>query len=232
MLNFNYTSQSATTGVTTTHSFSGTSGAFLRTPFAGDMIHGGYVFDHNSINLGIGYNYDMNSAGLAAYIKLGYGYIFRFGRLQIQPTADLYVNMDGPAKLGFIDNNGVNLAVLGESIHARFLSTSFDATSFTSQTATINAGNLEIDYNRTSYLAEPKLIIGTFVRKKLYLGIEGGWMLQIAQTSVLKLLQNGDGGSNVAARIPIGEHGSLGGPCVAINIGYRFGGSTVKKKGH
>jgi hypothetical protein len=74
-LSFRYTSQSATTGATTTQTFSGTSGAFLRTPFAGDMIHGGYVFGHSSINLGIGYNYDMNSAGLTAYIKLGYGYL-------------------------------------------------------------------------------------------------------------------------------------------------------------
>jgi hypothetical protein len=226
-LNFKYTSTSVTTGVTTTQTFSGTSGAFLPTAFAGDMIHGGYVFNHNSINVGIGYNYDMNSTGLNAYIKLGYGYIFRMGAWQVQPSVDLYVNMDGPVTLGNINNSGVDLSVLGDSIHSRFYSTSYSTAAFlTSQTTLLNATDLEIKYARTSYLAEPKLVVGMIWKKGLYLGVEGGWMLQMAQTSTLKLEQNED---NVAAKIHISQHGSLGGPAVGLIVGWCFYTKPKKK---
>ncbi len=211
---FQYTSTSVTTGATTTQTFTGKTGAFHPTAFAGDMLHATCVFNHNSINLGAGYNADISGTGLNSYIKAGYGYIFRFGRLQVQPSVDFYAMLDGPANLGSIDNSGVNLSLLGYSAHAQFYSTSFDATTFQSEAHTYNADNLEIDYYRISYLAEPKLVLGTILWRKMYIGVEGGWLLQMAQAGRFDLRQNGGGTSNVVGKVYLSDHGSLGGPGV------------------
>jgi hypothetical protein len=227
---FQYTSTSVTSGATTTQTFTGKTGAFLSPAVAGDMIDATYVFNHNSINLGIGYIADISGTGLNAYIKAGYGYIFRLGRLQVQPSVDFYTMMDGPVNLGTIDNSGVNLSLLGHSAHAQFYSTSFNSSTFLSEAYTYNADNLEIDYYRISFLAEPKLALGTILWRSMYIGVEGGWLLQMAQAGRFDLRQNGGGTSNVAGKVYLSDHGSLGGPGVGIKIGYCFGGSLSKKK--
>jgi hypothetical protein len=229
---FQYTSTSVTTGATATQTFTGKTGAFHSPAFAGDMLLVTHVFNHNSINLGFGYNADISGTGLNSYIKAGYGYIFRLGRLQVQPSVDFYAMLDGPANLGTIDNSGVDLSLLGYAAHAQFYSTTFNATTFQSEAHTYNADNLEIDYYRVSYLAEPKLVLGTILWRKMYIGVEGGWLLQMAQAGRFDLRQNGGGTSNVVGKVYVNDHGSLGGPGVGINIGYCFGGSVSKKKKH
>ncbi len=64
------------------------------------------------------------------------------------------------------------------------------------------------------------------LKKKVFLGIEGGWMVQVAQTSTLKLVQNGE---NVAAKVQVSQHGSLGGPAVGLIVGWCFYTKPKKK---
>jgi hypothetical protein len=227
---FKYTSTSVATGATTTQTFSGSSGGFFPVAIAGDMVDVAAVFRHNKINLGLGYNEDMHGTPLNQYLKAGYGYIFHCGRLQVQPSVDLYVMFDGPAKMGFINNSGVNISLLGYTAQSQF-TTSSNQTNFfgVSSDQTYHAANLEIDYMRTSFMAEPKLALGIFLWQKMYVGIEAGWMLQIAQISNIRLLQNAADNAYLVGRVYIADKGSLGGPGVGINIGYRLGRRKAQK---
>jgi hypothetical protein len=94
------------------------------------------------------------------YIKFGYGYIFHFGRLRVQPTLDFYWTFDGPITMGNINNKDSNINILGFTANSQFTQTSSDDNGNTS-TTTYNAGTLELNYKRNSFLAAPKVLLGT-----------------------------------------------------------------------
>ena len=55
---FNYTTTSQATGATTTQTFSRSGGPFSSRAYAGDFLRGTWVSNHNSFDLGFGYNQD------------------------------------------------------------------------------------------------------------------------------------------------------------------------------
>lgn len=228
---FNYQSVSASTGAATTHGFSGSTATFRSTAILADIIHGAYVTDNNYFDFGIGINGDMND-DQQGYLKFGYGRIFHAGCWQIQPTLDLYVAFDGPDKLGTIDNKDSTIYVLGFTAKPQFTVTSSDANG-NPETDTYNAGTLEVAYKRNSFLAAPKVLFGTLISRRVYVGIEAGWLLQLGQSSTIKLVQydeNDDGNSNPVGKVHLGQNGSLTGPEVALNVAYCFGGIFSRKK--
>jgi hypothetical protein len=230
---FQYTSTSATTGASATHAFAGTSGSFYSIAILGDLLHGAYISNNSCLDLGLGLNGDMSN-DVSAYIKFGYGYIFRFGRLQVQPTLDFYWALDGPVTMGTINNKDSNINILGFTAKSQFTETSSDANGNTT-TDTYNAGTLEINYKRNSFLAAPKVLLGTVLGRHLYVGVEAGWLLQMWQTTTIKLTQydeNDGTNTNAVGKVHLNTNGSLGGPEVALNVGWCFGGVFKKKKGH
>jgi hypothetical protein len=158
---FSYTTTNEATGATATQTFSQTGGPFSSPTYAGDLIRGAWISNHNSFDLGAGYNQDTHGGTLNGYFKFGYGYIFRFGRLQVQPSMDLYWAIDDISNLGTIDNTGVDI----------------------------------------SLLAEPNLVAGTVLWRRLYIGIEGGWMMQLSESSFFTLTQY-DGHNSNQVRTP------------------------------
>ncbi len=230
---FQYTSTSAATGVSTTHAFTGTSGSFLSTAILGDLIHGAYISNNSCFDLGLGLNGDMGGEA-NAYIKFGYGYIFRFGPLQVQPTLDFYWALDGPVTMGTINNKDSIINILGFTAKSQFTETSSDDNG-NNTTTTYNAGSLDVDYKRNSFLAAPKVLLGSLFWRHLYVGIEAGWLLQMAQSATIKLTQydeNDGSNSNPIGKVHLSANGSLGGPEIALNVGWCFGGPFMKKKNH
>ena len=228
---FNYTTTNEATGATATQTFSRTGGPFSSPTYAGDLLRGAWISNHNSFDLGAGYNRDTYGGSLNGYFKFGYGYIFRIGRLQVQPSMDFYWAIDDITNLGTIDNTGVDISLLGHTAHAQWTEEALDAND-NSITYTYNASRLQIDYERSTLLAEPKLVAGTLLWRRLYIGIEGGWMVQLSQSSFFTLTQYGDQGSNQVGTPSASNHGSPAGPEVAFNVGYCFGGDYHRKKKH
>ncbi len=228
-VSFNYTSTSQATGATTTHTFLQTGGPFQSRDLAGDLIRGSWVRKHNSVEIGAAYNQDVHNGILNGYFHAAYGYIFRFGRVQVQPTLGLYWALDEIAKLGTIDNSGVDIHLLGRTAPAQWTVDESDI-NYSPVTYTYNASELRIDYNRSSLLAAPKLVAGILLWRRLYTGIEAGWLLQLSASGFLTLTQYDGHHSNDIGTVNTDSHGSLGGPEVAFNIGYCFGGDFRRKK--
>ncbi|HEY4149477.1 MAG TPA: hypothetical protein VGM41_11135 [Chitinophagaceae bacterium] len=228
-VSFNYTTTSRATGATTTHTFLQTGGPFQSRDFAGDLIRGTWVRKHNSFEVGAAYNQDVHDGILNGYFHAGYGYIFRFGRLQVQPTLDLYWALDEIAKLGTIDNSGVDVHLLGRTAPAQWTVDESDI-NYSPVTYTYKADKLRIDYNRSSLLAVPKLVAGVLLSRRFYAGIEAGWLLQLSSSAFFTLTQYAGHRSHDIGTVNTDPHGSLGGPEIAFNIGYCFGGDFHRKK--
>ena len=226
---FLYTSTSASTGASTTHAFTGTSGSFRSMAIFGDLFHGAYISNNNCFDMGLGLNGDM-SYQINAYVKLGYGYIFRFGRLRIQPTLDFYWALDGPVTMGTINNKDSNINILGFTAKSQFtLTDSCDG----SPAPVYNAGTLDVNYKRNSFLAAPKIQLGTVVCRSVYVGVEAGWLLQLGQSATIKLTQvdeHDDSNTNPVGKVHLKANGSLSGPEIALNIGLCFSRIFANKK--
>jgi hypothetical protein len=73
----------------------------------------------------------------------------------------------------------------------------------------------------------PKVLLGTVLWRKFYFGIEAGWLLQLGQSTTIKLTQydeSDDSNSNPVGKVHLNANGSPGGPEVALNVGWCFGG--------
>ena len=94
---FNYTTTNEATGATATHMFSEAGGPFSSPAYAGDLVRGALIRNHNSFDVGIGYNQDTHDGFLNGYLKAGYGYILPLRPLQVQPTLDFTSPWTNPA---------------------------------------------------------------------------------------------------------------------------------------
>ncbi len=218
---FQYTSTSASTNVTTSHHFTGNSNHFNSPVTLGALAHISYVTNANCFDVGFGLNGDM-SGGPSVYFKLGYGRIFTFGRWQVQPTVDLYWAMDRTSRLGILNNYDSAINILGYTADPYFNQTYTDDYG-NIYVSTYYAGTLDVNYTRNSFLAVPKVLLGTILWRHLYVGIEAGWMQQLAQSSVIKLIQydaGGSGTSNLVGKVHMKTNGSLTGPEFALNLGW------------
>lgn len=229
-MTFNYTSTSQATGAAAAHTFSTTGGPFSFPTIAGDLIRGTWVSNHNSFDIGAGYNQDTHDGELSGYLRVGYGYIFRFGRWQLQPSLDFYFTDDEIPKVANIDNNGVDINLLGQTANAQWSETVSDVNG-NPLTYTYNASRLQVDYDREGVLVVPGLMAGTLLWRRLYVGIEGGWLIQLSEGGFYRLTQyDNDHHSNQIGTPNTSGHGSLAGPGFAINAGYCLGGDFHRKK--
>ncbi|HEV2353679.1 MAG TPA: hypothetical protein VGR89_05515 [Puia sp.] len=218
---FQYLSTSASNGGTTSHHFTGTSNTFNSPVTLADLAHVSYVSYANSFDFGVGLDGDM-SGGASVYFKLGYGRIFTTGRWQIQPTLDLYWAMDRSSRLGILNNYDTTITILGFTADPSFTQLYTDDYG-NEYVYTYDAGDLDVNYKRSSLLAVPKVQAGTILWRHLYVGIEAGWLQQLAQSSVIKLIQYdayGSGASNVVGKVHLKANGSLTGPEFAVNVGW------------
>ncbi|HLI92807.1 MAG TPA: hypothetical protein VKU83_04340, partial [Puia sp.] len=186
-----------------------------------DLAHVSYVSDANCFDFGVGLDGDV-SGGPSVYFKLGYGRIFPFGRWQVQPTVDFYWAMDRTSRLGILNNYDTTINILGYSADPYFTQIYTDDYG-NEDVYTYTAGDLDVNYTRNSFLAVPKVLVGTILWRHLYVGIEAGWLQQLAQSNVIKLVQYdayGSGASNVVGKVHLKTNGSLTGPELAFNLGW------------
>lgn len=218
---FQYVSTSASTGGTTSHHFTGNSNRFNSPVTLADLVRVSYVTGANSFDFGFGLDGDV-SGGASVYFKLGYGRIFTFGRWQVQPTVDVYWAMDRASRLGILNNLDSSINILGYTANPYFYDTYTDEYGDV-YTDTYYAGDLDVNYKRNSFLAVPKVLLGTIFWHHLYVGVEAGWLQQLAQISSIKLIQYdafGSGNSNVVGKVRVKPNGSLTGPEFALNVGW------------
>jgi len=218
---FQYVSTSASTGLSTSHHFTGNSNQFVSPVTLADLAHLSYVSNANCFDFGLGLDGDV-AGGPSVYLKLGYGRIFTFGRWQVQPTLDLYWTMDRTSRLGILNNYDSSINILGFTASPYFEETYTDDYGY-DYVNTYASGALDVNYKRNSFLALPKVLLGTILWRHLYAGIEVGWLQQLAQSSVIKLVQydaDGSGASNVVGKEHLKANGSLTGAEFALNVGW------------
>lgn len=220
---FLYTSTSVSTGVTTTHQYSGSLGGnFTRLAFVGDIMNIEVTSKSHAINGGFGLFQDIagNDEGI---LKAGYSRVLPFHRDRFR--LQLGVNLDGvlgsDMELGRIDNKGQTLQLLGHTSPPQWIETHVDR--YRTYTQTYNADHLSVLYRRNGLLLEPKVVITTSL-KRIVLGVEAGWMFQLLQGCILKLEQQ-DGGNNhrnTIAKIHEPRNGSMNGLYVAFRAGMIY----------
>ncbi|HLX65630.1 MAG TPA: hypothetical protein VKR41_01500 [Puia sp.] len=218
---FQYVSTSASTGASTTHHFTGQSNRFNSPVTLADLARVSYISYANCFDAGVGLDGDIGG-GPSVYFKLGYGRIFTFGRWQVQPTLDLYWAMDRASRLGILNNYDSTISILGFTAYPYFTQTYTDDYGNVYPT-TYYSGDLDVNYKRNSFIAVPKVLLGTILWRHLYVGMEAGWFQQVAQSSVIKLIQYdayGSGESNVVGKVHLRTNGSLSGPEFALNLGW------------
>ena len=156
------------------------------------------------------------------YVKGGYGYDVSLGGLVIRPSLDIYYLVE-KNKMGTIDNTQKEISILGYTAYEQYSKQLDDGDGGTYE-ATYDANHLDINYQRFSFLANPKVVLAPRVTGRFVFGLELGWMLQVSQRSNLQLEQTSTSShqTNMVGKVSVGNNGALSGPYAAINIGVRF----------
>jgi len=219
-VSFPYTSTPVGTGVTTTQQFSRSLGGnFPSVALVGDIMNIEVTSKSHAINGGIGLFQDI-AANDGGFLKAGYSRVLPLHRrrFRLQLGVDLYGVLSSDMELGRIDNKGQTIQFLGYTSPPQWTETYSDR--FGTHTKTYDADHLSILYRRNGLLIEPKVVVATSL-KRLALGVEAGWMLQLSQGCILKLQQQ-DGGNNdrhTIGKIHEPRNGSMSGLYVAFRVG-------------
>jgi hypothetical protein len=218
--NFGYTTIPDAGGGRTSQTFNGSLGhSFANPSFTGDFIGFEIAQKHHSIDFGIGLTQELkdNEGG---YFRGGYRYHLLFKGFRLKAGLDLYYVIGGENKLGSIDNKDQEIDLLGYKAKSQWTETSSDDDGNT-ETDTHYVNKLDVLYQRNSFLAEPKIALTT-TGKHFAFGLEAGWMFQLAQDAVIELQQSDTKGDNThsVGRVSMNNNGSMGGPYVALTVGY------------
>ena len=219
-VSFPYVSRLAVTGVTTTRQFSGSLGGdFPRAAFMADVVNIESIRRRHTINGGFCLFQD-GANNVGALLKAGYSRVLPLHRshFRLQFGVDLDGVLGGYLEMGQIDNKGQTIQFLGYTATPQWTET--HSGRYSTYTKTYDADHLSFIYQRNALLTEPKVVMATSI-KKLYLGVEAGWMLQLLQGCTLKAEQE-DGGSNnrnTIAKMHEPRNGSMSGLYVAIRVG-------------
>jgi hypothetical protein len=228
---FPYTVTSVVTGITTTQTFSsGLRRSYFARPLGmGNLSTLTILRKRFSVDLGLG-NYRSGNGENGFYFQTGYRRIFPIGPLLLGPGFDLYAFIGGKKSLGAIDNRQKEISLFGYRAPDRYPVTisSYD---YTSETDTINAGQLNIDYRRSALLLEPKLTLSTRpIRGMWVISMEAGWMLPLEQSAEMEFVQadgpDGHNPNNIGG-INLKPGSGFSGPYVSLNVGLAWG---IKKK--
>jgi hypothetical protein len=224
---FTYTSTPTGAAVGSTQTFFGTLGGdFPRIGYIGDLMNFEVTSKRHAINGGIGLYPEVGSND-GGYFKAGYRWVLPFHRnkFQLKPGADLYGVLGGQMELGRIDNKNKTLQMLGYTALPEWTETSSGR--YGTSTTTYSADHLSVLYRRNGLLVEPKVVLSTTF-KRLVLGLEAGWMLQLSQGCILPLQQQdgGDDNMHTIGKIHEPHNGSMSGPHAALSIGM------VNRSGH
>ena len=227
---FSYTSTAAATGVTTNQYFTGALGAdFPKGTLVGDIMNFEVTSEHHAINGGFGLFEDVG-ANDGGYLKTGYRWVLLFHRkrFQFKPGADLYGILGSEMKMGSIDNKGKIIQLLGFTAQPQW-TTSYTSRSGNTTYTTHESDHVNILYRRNGLVVEPKVVVSTSLGR-LTLGLESGWMFQLAQgcAILLKQADAGDGDWNTIGKIHQPHNGSLTGFYGALQVGIIY----RRRKGH
>jgi hypothetical protein len=185
-----------------------------------DLLDVEFVRKHHSIDMGVGLSYE-GGGDHGFYLKGGYRYILSFGGLQLKPGIDLYYIFGGNNTLGKIDNKKKEIFLPGAYADDHFTVTETDE--YSSSDETVDADHLDVDYIRSTLMAEPKIVLAVEPSRKLTFSLEAGWMFQVLQYSRLEFRQFDDGNnSNVVGHISQPYNGSMNGLYAAIKVGINI----------
>ena len=186
--NFVYTTLPDAGGGRTSQTFNGSLGhSFANPSYTGDFINAEVAWNHHSIDFGMGLSQELKDIE-GGYFKGGYRYHLPFKGVRIKAGLDLYYVMGSDNKLGSIDNKDQEIDLLGYKAKSQWTETSSDDDGNT-ETNTYYANKLDVQYQRSSFLAEPKIAITT-TGKHFAFGLEAGWMFQLVQDDVIELQQS------------------------------------------
>jgi len=219
--NFPYTVTSFATGTRDQQTFDGSLRGKFTSPAYMLGLSFGVVRGHSHVDVGGGLlREDGGDHGF--YVKGGYGYSVSLGGLVMRPTLDIYYVAE-KNKLGTIDNTEKEISLLGYTAYEQYTLRMDDGDGGTYD-ATYNANHLDINYQRFSFLANPKVVLAPRVTGRFVFGLELGWMLQVSQRCKLQLEQTSTSSqqTNTVGRVTVENNGTLSGPYAAINIGVRF----------
>ena len=219
--NFQYQAIDLASGAKTTQTFSGgVHGRFTSPIYMIDLFGLEFVNRHVDINTGVGL-YEEAGGDHGAYLKAGYRYVIPVGGLLIKPGFDLDYFFGSTIVMGRIDNRNKNIIVPGFEASDQFKVESTDGDGV-STTDTYNADHLNVDYRRSGFLINPKLVLSARPRKRFVLSLEFGWMFQLAQQSdiVYRQEDGGEDNSYTLGKTPVAENGVFSGPYAAFTIGF------------
>jgi hypothetical protein len=218
---FQYQIIDPNTGSKATQTFSGgVHGRFTSPIYLIDLFGLEFVNRHLAINTGFGL-YEEAGGDHGVYLKAGYRYVIPLGRLLLKAGFDLDYFFGSALVMGSIDNRNKYIIVPGFEAGDQFTVQSTDADG-SSTTETYDADHLDVDYRRSGFLANPKVVLAAAPRGRLSLSLEFGWMFQLSQQSDLVYRQE-DGkeeNSYTLGKTRIAENGIFSGPYAAFTVGF------------
>jgi hypothetical protein len=216
---FPYTLKDVNTGVETNQTFNGALHGRFTSPISMiDLLGLELVRKHHSIDLGFGLS-EEGGGNHGFYVKGGYGYILSFGGLQLKPTLDFCYLFGGNNTLGKIDNKQKEVFLPGVQAGDQF--DVYTSDEYSSTDETYDADHMDVNYVRSVFYGEPKLVLAPKPRGRFAFSLEFGWMVQLMQISRLQYEQYDDGESHskVVGHTPLVHNGNLSGPYAAIHVG-------------
>ncbi|MDO6435653.1 hypothetical protein Q4E93_33880 [Flavitalea sp. BT771] len=219
--NFPYTVTSFASGTRDQQTFDGSLRGKFTSPAYMLGLSFGVVRMHSHIDVGGGLLRE-DGGDHGYYLKGGYGYGVSLGGLIVRPTLDIYYLAE-KNKMGTIDNTRKEISLLGYTAYEQYSKQLDDGDGGTYE-ATYNANHLDINYQRSSFLANPKIVLTPRVMGRFVFGLELGWMIQVTQRCKLQLEQTTTSSeqTNTVGKVSVGNNGALSGPYAALNIGVRF----------
>jgi hypothetical protein len=218
---FQYQTVDPNTGSKATQTFSGgVHGRFTSPIYLIDLVGLEFVNRHLDINTGFGL-YEEAGGDHGVYVKAGYRYVIPLGRLLLKPGFDLDYFFGTALVMGSIDNRNKDIIVPGFEAGEQFEAqvTNWDNST---TTETFNADHLNVDYRRSGFLFNPKMVLAMRPRGRLSLSLEVGWMLQLAQQSDIVYMQEDGKEENnyILGKTRVAENGVFSGPYGAFTVGF------------
>ena len=220
---FPYTTTSYVSGTRSSETFEGSLQGRFTSPAYMLGISGGGAIRHTYLDVGVGL-FRENGGDNGIYLKGGFGYIIPLGGLFLRPTLDFYYLM-GKNNIGTIDNTDKDINLLGHTAFSQYTvkSTDGDGNEYEN---TYDANHLDVNYQRHTLLANPKIAFTFKPQGKMIFSLEAGWMLQVAQWCNLQLEQTNASvdATYTVGKIRLDRNGQLNGPYAGINIGIDLNG--------
>ncbi|MDP4217833.1 MAG: hypothetical protein Q8927_16645 [Bacteroidota bacterium] len=188
------------------------------------------VFRHGAIDFGIGLQNNLGN-DRNFYMKLGYKYILHVNDIRIEPGFDLYDLIGKNEPMGSIDNRGAEIDILGFQAMPTWSKTSTDDDGNTTTTDIHYADHLDVDFNRSALMFNPKLTLSANPIGRIFFRIEAGYSLQIEQTSKVNFIQrDAKGHGNKIGDNHLDDVGSFNGPVAGVSIGYALGARATPRR--